>query len=384
MERESVCVRDRVCMCACACVCVCCTASGVGELCIFEIQSVCVCVKESVCACACVCVLYSIQRGWVVRLWNRECVCVRVWESERERERERESMCTTQTKSIYLPICFLSHTRTQAWRKKAHTLSHPHLDIHTPIHQHTLFLILHTQIWRHNPTLVRCTKTPLESLSRGTVLVQGVLLRDLRGLLRYLTQEASWETCTRLKRPLERPVQGPCTGWQRLIGSPKRQIFFHKRATKYRSLLRKMTYEDKGSYESSPPCTKSRSLNKVFIHTHMYRHTAGKSCKRILWIQHPCIESCSLNKESISIYTCMYQYTDGKSPKRIFWMQHSCIESRSLNKISMTLSTWNPMGSNFWFSSAPRGKAKYHIFSESHKISQNEVLRFRSIYFGVG
>ena len=44
------------------------------------------------------------------------------------------------------------------------------------------------------------------------------------------------------------------TGWRRLIGSPKLQIIFHKRATKYRSLLRKMTFEDKGTYESSPPC----------------------------------------------------------------------------------------------------------------------------------
>ena len=46
------------------------------------------------------------------------------------------------------------------------------------------------------------------------------------------------------------------TGWRRLIGSPKLQIIFHKRATKYRALLRKMTYKDKGSYESSPPCTR--------------------------------------------------------------------------------------------------------------------------------
>jgi len=44
------------------------------------------------------------------------------------------------------------------------------------------------------------------------------------------------------------------TGWRRLIGSPKLQIIFHKRATKYRALLRKMTHKDKGSYESSPPC----------------------------------------------------------------------------------------------------------------------------------
>jgi len=47
------------------------------------------------------------------------------------------------------------------------------------------------------------------------------------------------------------------TGWRRLIGSPKLQMIFHKRATKYRSLLRKMTSKDKRSYESSPPSTKS-------------------------------------------------------------------------------------------------------------------------------
>ena len=44
------------------------------------------------------------------------------------------------------------------------------------------------------------------------------------------------------------------TGWRRLIGSPKVQIIVHKRAMEYRSLLRKRTYKDKGSYESSPPC----------------------------------------------------------------------------------------------------------------------------------
>ena len=37
------------------------------------------------------------------------------------------------------------------------------------------------------------------------------------------------------------------TCWRRLIGSPKMQIIFHKRATKYMSLLRKMSYLDKGS-----------------------------------------------------------------------------------------------------------------------------------------
>jgi len=34
------------------------------------------------------------------------------------------------------------------------------------------------------------------------------------------------------------------TGWRRLIGSPKLQIISHNKATKHRSLLRKMTYKD--------------------------------------------------------------------------------------------------------------------------------------------
>ena len=42
--------------------------------------------------------------------------------------------------------------------------------------------------------------------------------------------------------------------WQRLIGSPKLQIIFQKRATKYRALLRKMTYKDNASYVSSSSC----------------------------------------------------------------------------------------------------------------------------------
>ena len=65
------------------------------------------------------------------------------------------------------------------------------------------------------------------------------------------------------------------TGWRRRIGSPKLQIIFHKRATKYRSLLQEMTYKDKGSYESSPPCktplihtkTPLIHIKMPFIHT---------------------------------------------------------------------------------------------------------------------
>ena len=66
------------------------------------------------------------------------------------------------------------------------------------------------------------------------------------------------------------------TGWRRLIGFPKLQIIFHKRAIKNRSLLRKMTYKDEGSYESSPPCNKKRSKiarEKSYTQTHTHTHT---------------------------------------------------------------------------------------------------------------
>jgi len=60
-----------------------------------------------------------------------------------------------------------------------------------------------------------------------------------------------------MNQPSSYSADSLITGWRRLIGSTKLQVIFHKRATKYRSLLRKMTYKDKGSYESSPPCTSS-------------------------------------------------------------------------------------------------------------------------------
>jgi len=45
------------------------------------------------------------------------------------------------------------------------------------------------------------------------------------------------------------------------------KIIFHKRATKYRSLLRRMTYKDKGSYESSPLC---KWVMTIYVHTYIH------------------------------------------------------------------------------------------------------------------
>ena len=44
------------------------------------------------------------------------------------------------------------------------------------------------------------------------------------------------------------------TEWRTRIECFKLQVIFYKRATNYRALLRKITYENKASYESTPHC----------------------------------------------------------------------------------------------------------------------------------
>jgi len=60
---------------------------------------------------------------------------------------------------------------------------------------------------------------------------------------------------------------------------------FRKRATKYRSLLRKMPYKDKGSYESSPLCT--NHLSHVWLIHIRLSHPSyvwlGPMCDSYIW-----------------------------------------------------------------------------------------------------
>jgi len=83
-------------------------------------------------------------------------------------------------------------------------------------------------------------------------------------------------------------------GWRRLIGSPKLQINFHKRATKYMSLLRKITYKDKGSNESSPPCLSC---------TDGYR---ADFCEFHIWCSHMMQIKCYCT--FVYVYTYVYIY----------------------------------------------------------------------------
>jgi len=76
------------------------------------------------------------------------------------------------------------------------------------------------------------------------------------------------------------------TGWRRSIGCLQLQVIFRKRATDYRAFLRKMTYEDKASYGSSPPCIADMcehvAIRFMCTSTHMCTYTHRSLCVHIL------------------------------------------------------------------------------------------------------
>jgi len=74
------------------------------------------------------------------------------------------------------------------------------------------------------------------------------------------------------------------TGWRRLIGCLKLQVISRKRATNYRALLRKMTYEYKASYASWPPC--------IMIHARMYVERVASTKTQIKYVIIQNVSSC--------------------------------------------------------------------------------------------
>ena len=77
----------------------------------------------------------------------------------------------------------------------------------------------------------------------------------------------------------------PCTGWRRRIGCLTLQVIFRKRATNYRALLRKITYKDKASYESTPCSTSAHAtVFLVVLHSNCAHDTL---CSII--VSHACV-----------------------------------------------------------------------------------------------
>jgi len=71
------------------------------------------------------------------------------------------------------------------------------------------------------------------------------------------------------------------TGWWICIGCLKLQFIFYKRSTNCRALLRKVTYEDKASYISSPLCICLRSpINICTFMLCVFIPTGKSTCTR--------------------------------------------------------------------------------------------------------
>ena len=109
------------------------------------------------------------------------------------------------------------------------------------------------------------------------------------------------------------------TGWRRLIGCHKLQVIFRKRATNFRALLRKMTNENKASYDSTPPCTRRISLKSPSIlssldltatHCITLQHTAS----HCITLHHTATHYNTL-QHAVTHYNTLQHAVDSHSPR---------------------------------------------------------------------
>jgi len=77
-------------------------------------------------------------------------------------------------------------------------------------------------------------------------------------VLQPVSEKTRPEMIIRIQNGMLLQLSNRCLeGYRKTIRCLKLQVIFRKRATDYMALLRKMTYKDKTSYGSSPPCRDS-------------------------------------------------------------------------------------------------------------------------------
>jgi len=118
----------------------------------------------------------------------------------------------------------------------------------------------------------------------------------------YMCNVNMWYTCA-----MSSPT---CTWWRRPIGCLKLQVSFRKIATNCRALLQEMTYADKASCGSSPPCTTYRLLQCVAV----CRSVCG--CCRVL----QCVAVCCSVLQCVAV--CCIPHTHLRICTYIAWLSH--------------------------------------------------------------
>jgi len=138
-----------------------------------------------------------------------------------------------------------THTYTQT-HAHIHKNTPPFSLTHTHTHKHT-----HTyQVWYVRPAICRFFDSLSCAFWRGQQFT-------------YARVTSRMDEWFRIRTSV---VKNTVTGWRRPIKCLVSLILFHKRATKHRALLREMTYKDKASYESLPPCTSFLRGGQQFTH----------------------------------------------------------------------------------------------------------------------
>jgi len=95
------------------------------------------------------------------------------------------------------------------------------------------------------------------------------------------------------------------TGRRRLIGCLKLQFTFRKRATNHCALVRKMTYEDKAFYDSTPPCTLHTYCTKCSQRELAYVHACACACVRVCACVCMCVHVCMCMCVCAHVCTCL-------------------------------------------------------------------------------
>jgi len=257
----------------------------------------------------------------VLFVYVRERVYVWVCEREREREKERERVCVYVCVyvcvckcvcvvfyvCVFVCACVRAHALAQAFNiclyrfrtSHTHTYAHTYTHIHThhTHNTHTHTHIVSTWMSRVNES---CQKGMLrKSIFHVTQI--NLSLHTYEWVMPHIEWVMSMSHVTHMNKS--------CPAYH-----------FHKRATKYGSLLRKMTYQDKGSYESSPPCI-SQTLEWVMSHIWMSRVTYVNESRQ--WVMshiYKVMSDTSMNHVNASCHAHESVMTSQQFPNRHEWV----------------------------------------------------------------
>jgi len=150
------------------------------------------------------------------------------------------------------------------------------------------------------------------------------------------------------------------TGWRRRIECLELQVIFRKRATNCRALLRKMTYKDKASHGSSPPCTivcalicvhgcaRETGRERVFVFACMrvfacvYNVTLNTSVCALICV-HGCVRERSCEHVFVfacmCVFACVYKVTLNSRVCALICV-YGCVCGRSCERVFVFACTW--------------------------------------------